>query len=309
MPKAEAHPMQCLEVWGGNHAVDTAVTLPGLNAYVYSRPYQNAEGGGDVHYLSSCATGRIARLLLADVSGHGFEVSDVAVTLRDLMRRHMNYLDQSSFVSTLNREFGSLSEAGCFATSVVLSVWLPTKEIVICSAGHPRALWYDASSRTWGLIDPASLAPPESADPANLPLGIIDPGRYDQARVQMGVGDLLLLYTDSITEAKSPDNRLLGEAGLLRIAEHLNPARPAELIPDLIRRVDAYRQGSPPDDDTTLILLEQIEGAPEPSISGTFSALGRGLIRLRDAVLGDRRGPVRTHRLEGPTPAKEPTFA
>lgn len=302
MPKASAdvHAMQCLEVWGGNHAVDTAVSLPGLDAFVYSRPYENAQGGGDVHYLSSCATGRIARLLLADVSGHGFEVSDVAVTLRDLMRRHMNYLDQSSFVSTLNTEFGALARAGCFATSVVLSVWLPTKEVVICSAGHPRALWYDAGARAWSILDPAALAPPGSEDPSNLPLGVLDPGRYDQARVRMGVGDLLLLYSDSITEAKSPEGRLLGESGLLGIARELDAEKPAELIPDLLARVGEFRRGREADDDTTVILLHQSAGAPSASVAGVFSALGRSVVRLRDRVLGDRRGLVRTHRLERP---------
>mgnify|MGYP003350521956 CR=1 FL=1 len=42
-------------------------------------------------------------LLVADVSGHGREVSEIAVTLRDLMRRFVNYLDQSRFVEELVR--------------------------------------------------------------------------------------------------------------------------------------------------------------------------------------------------------------
>lgn len=297
MPTPEAHAMQCLEVWGGNNAVDTAVTLPGLHTYVYSKPYQNAHGGGDVHYMSSCVTGRVARLLLADVSGHGFEVSDIAVTLRDLMRRHKNYLDQSAFVSTLNREFGSLARAGCFATSVVLSIWLPTKEVVLCSAGHPRAMWYDSLARAWSLIDPASLAPAGSDDPSNLPLGIMDPLRYDQARVQMRAGDLLLLYTDAITEARSPEGRLLGEAGLLAIARTLNVQDPAGLIPELLGHIDGYRRGAAADDDTTVILLHHVEGGPRSSVAGTISSVNRGLVTLRNGVLGGRRGAIRTHRL------------
>src|SRR5688500_12623820 len=42
--------MQCMEVWGGNQAVETSVTMAGLDAWVYSRPYGgDAAGGGDVH--------------------------------------------------------------------------------------------------------------------------------------------------------------------------------------------------------------------------------------------------------------------
>src|SRR5205809_333204 len=82
--------MQCMEVWGGNQIVDNGVNMPGLDAWVYSKPYGDAAGGGDVHYVSSCATGRIMRLLVADVSGHGSAVSSVAGQLRALMRRYVN---------------------------------------------------------------------------------------------------------------------------------------------------------------------------------------------------------------------------
>jgi len=49
-----------MEIWGGNRFVETGVELPGLDAWVYSRPHGGAEGGGDVHYVSSCAAGMIA---------------------------------------------------------------------------------------------------------------------------------------------------------------------------------------------------------------------------------------------------------
>ena len=59
--------MQCMEVWGGNQSVDSGVVMAGLDAWVYCRPYAAvgadapAAAGGDVYFVSSCATGRIAR--------------------------------------------------------------------------------------------------------------------------------------------------------------------------------------------------------------------------------------------------------
>ena len=79
MPSDTRH-MQCMEIWGGNQMVDNHVVMPGLDAWVYSRPYGQAAAGGDVHYVSSCATGRITRLLIADVSGHGSQVAQTAPT-------------------------------------------------------------------------------------------------------------------------------------------------------------------------------------------------------------------------------------
>src|SRR4051812_15561034 len=85
----DSHRMQCMEVWGGNRAVESSVSMAGLDAWVYSKPYgENASAGGDVYYVSSCATGRITRLLVADVAGHGDAVGQVGTQLRTLMRRY-----------------------------------------------------------------------------------------------------------------------------------------------------------------------------------------------------------------------------
>ena len=99
--------MQCMEVWGGNSPVDRGFEVPGLDVWVYSRPYERAQRGGDVYYVSSCASGRITRLLLADVSGHGTAVASVATGLRDLMRQHVNLINQTRFVREMNRQFRS----------------------------------------------------------------------------------------------------------------------------------------------------------------------------------------------------------
>ena len=85
--------MTCMEVWGGSQLTSNGVELSGLDVWVYSKPYGEAQRGGDVYYVSSCATGRISRVLLADVSGHGTSVAATAADLRSLMRRFVNRLD------------------------------------------------------------------------------------------------------------------------------------------------------------------------------------------------------------------------
>jgi sigma-B regulation protein RsbU (phosphoserine phosphatase) len=104
--------MQCMEVWGGSQLTARGVAFGGLDAWVYSKPYGNAERGGDVYYASSCGTGRIARLLLADVAGHGLSVASTAADLRTLMRRFVNCVDQTEFVRLLNQQFVALQKDG-----------------------------------------------------------------------------------------------------------------------------------------------------------------------------------------------------
>src|SRR5271155_1302195 len=111
--------MQCMEVWGGSQLTSRSVALGGLDAAVFSKPYGAAQRGGDVYYASSCATGRITRLLLADVAGHGNAVAATAADLRTLMRRFVNRLDQIDFVRLLNQQFAALSKEGTYATALV----------------------------------------------------------------------------------------------------------------------------------------------------------------------------------------------
>ena len=87
-----------MEVWGGNRATERCFQLPGMSISLYSHPYGHDSSGGDVYYLSSCAAGRLTRLLLADVSGHGSTVSGIAIGLRDLMRKNINRIRQTRFV-------------------------------------------------------------------------------------------------------------------------------------------------------------------------------------------------------------------
>src|SRR5271169_1819897 len=149
MPDQPAQHMQCMEVWGGSQLTSRGVEMGGLDAWVYSKPFGEAQRGGDVYYASSCATGRITRLLLADVAGHGNAVAATAADLRTLMRRFVNRLDQTEFVRLLNQQFATLSKEGAFATAIVTTFFAPSRRLSVCNAGHPRPFLYRAAKRHW----------------------------------------------------------------------------------------------------------------------------------------------------------------
>src|SRR6476646_2282455 len=164
--------MQCMEVWGGSQLTTRGVEFGGLDAWVYSKPYGNAQHGGDVYYASSCATGRISRLLLADVSGHGHSVAATAADLRTLMRRFVNRLDQTEFVRLLNQQFTVLSRVGVFATAIVATFFEPSRRLTVCNAGHPRPLVYRAVLRQWDFLGHDGSS--DRCTPSNIPLGLIE---------------------------------------------------------------------------------------------------------------------------------------
>ena len=79
-----------MEIWGSNRAEDNAVSTPGLDLWIFSRPYHADDHGGDVRYISLCESGIITRLIVADVSGHGETVGEFSDALRTLAERNIN---------------------------------------------------------------------------------------------------------------------------------------------------------------------------------------------------------------------------
>jgi len=257
---AEPQVMQCMEVWGGNQAVDSGVVMAGLDAWVYCKPYRDAEGGGDVYYVSSCATGRINRLLVADVSGHGADVAQTAVQLRSLMRRHVNQIDQTRFIGTMNAQFAALAKCGCFATAIATTFFAPTNHLSLCNAGHPPPLVYRAAQRTWSYLQQDRTAKESSA--GNFPLGIVDLSDYAQFDVRLKVGDLVLCYTDSLVECGDGQGDLLGQQGLLDVVRTLDVSNPGAFIPSLLRAIEAKACAELSGDDVTVLLFRPNGLAP-----------------------------------------------
>lgn len=277
MPQTEV--MQCMEVWGGNQPVDCGVVMSGLDAWVYCKPYGASSGGGDVYYVSSCATGRITRLLVADVSGHGSAVSELAGHLRGMMRRYVNYLDQSRFVGEMNRQFASQSKLGNFATAVVTTFFAPTNHLSLCNAGHPPPLLYRAASHAWSFLEPKPAA---NECIGNIPLGIEDACSYDQFDVRLKVGDLVICYTDCLPESKNQDGEYLGQDGLLKIAQSIEVTDPAAVIPALLKGISDCCNGNLDADDVTMLLFRPNGLAPRPPFHRRLLApfkLGKAIIR------------------------------
>ena len=277
MPQSEV--MQCMEVWGGNQPADCGVVMSGLDAWVYCKPFGASAGGGDVYYVSSCATGRIARLLVADVSGHGAAVSELAAHLRATMRRYVNYLDQSRFVGEMNRQFASHAKLGTFATAVVTTFFAPTNHLSLCNAGHPPPLLYRAATRKWSYLQ-QTVASSESS--GNVPLGIEDATSYDQFDVRLKVGDLVLCYTDCLPESRDRSGEFLGQEGLLDLVQSIDATDPTQLIASLLKAIADRGNGTVEGDDVTLLLFRPNGLAPRPPFHRRLMApfkLGKAIVQ------------------------------
>jgi phosphoserine phosphatase RsbU/P len=267
--------MLCMEVWGGNNPVSSSVELGGLEAWVFSKPYAEAHRGGDVYYLSSCATGRITRILLADVAGHGRDVASTAADLRTLMRRFVNRLDQAEFVRLLNKQFAEMSKAGTFATAIVTTFFAPTCRLTICNAGHPRPLLYRSSQKQWNLLSQDG----ESTETkiGNLPLGVFDFVEYEHFDVELQLGDSLVTYSDALIESHDADGEMLGEEGLLRILRLLGDVPAQTLTETLLAEISSRYPENLSDDDVTVMVVRANGSKPNLSLRQKLNSLSRFL--------------------------------
>ena len=245
--------MQCMEVWGGSQLTSSGVELGGLDVWVYSKPFGQAQRGGDVYYVSSCASGRISRLLLADVSGHGKSVASTAADLRTLMRRFVNRLDQKEFVRILNEQFTAHSRQGSFSTAVVTTFFAPSRRLSFCNAGHPRPLLFRALNGRWSFLGHQDN--PEKKGPRNIPLGIFQLADYEQLDIELDPGDCLVSYTDALIESCDANGEMLGEEGLLRIVNLLGDIPAERLIASLLQEIAERFQENLSADDVTLMVV------------------------------------------------------
>jgi sigma-B regulation protein RsbU (phosphoserine phosphatase) len=250
----DVYQLACLELRGGNRSAVYGAELPGLTAWVSCRPLLPATRGGDLYYMSVCSQGAISRVTIADVAGHGELVSAVAERLRDALREHADHWDQSTLIRQLNDSFLKGSVDGKFATAFLLSHYAETGELLFTNAGHLPPLWYRAASREWTFMQDLT---PYSKEIADLPLGMIPGTGYRQTAVQLDPDDLLLLYTDGVSESENDQGDQLGLDALLQIAHSLPSDSASAAGQALLNAVAGFRGSAPATDDETVVALHR----------------------------------------------------
>lgn len=244
--------LACMQLWGGNRRSRESISLEGIDAWVYCNPHDGSEHGGDIHYMTSCATGRITRIVIADISGHGEVVADFAIILKQLMHRYINYISQEKFARDINNHFCKISEKGQFATAIIMTHFAPTGELTFCNAGHPSPLVYRNNSNTWHKLEQEIL---DDQDYTNVPLGIVEDTDYRQNRITLRDGDIVLLFTDALMEALMTGAEEDGLELLQQMLDKINVTDPDELMESIIGSLRVILDEDKFTDDMTILVL------------------------------------------------------
>jgi serine phosphatase RsbU (regulator of sigma subunit) len=248
-------PFGCMELWAGNERAQRSLVLAGLEADIIAVP-SGADRGGDLSAVFSCSD-NIARVVLADCVGHGYVASGVARHIHRLLHKFQDIRDTAGLLASLNDEFtlsGEESDGPLRLTTVVTGTFDgSTGEFNFAYAAHPRMLlWRSREAKFCELGDGLE----------NFPLGYITGEQYTEQSIRLGVGDMILAFSDGAIEVQSPDGEQLTATGFLEFASTTlanlpQPARLPEFSKSLLDGIHRYRGRTELDDDITLLTLRR----------------------------------------------------
>lgn len=250
------HRLKCAETWAGNEGTSSVVDLPGLTVWVYSTPFGPGDAGGDVHYVSVCPSCIVSRIALADVSGHGRAVVALGAKLRELMQTYLAALEQTNLMRDLNEAVISELDGVHYATMVAVGFHGRRGLLVMTNAGHPPAFWYRAQRNEWSWFEAKGAE--DRSGVSGTPLGLLPNVSYDRTIVKLDAGDLIVLYSDGISEATDADDKELGRDGLMSLAQALDTTSPERFGTGLVDALRTFRGGRVPEDDETIIVLQRL---------------------------------------------------
>jgi sigma-B regulation protein RsbU (phosphoserine phosphatase) len=215
-----------------------------LNLYGDSRPARSA--GGDL-YDYALVDGKRLVFAVGDVSDKGMPAAMFMAICVTLLREAA--LHDSSPVAIANAVNASLVRHNdlCQFVTLFLGVLdLDTGEAQCVNAGHNPPYIRRADGRLERLN--------ERHGPA---MGVMAGVTYGHGSFRLGLGDMLVMYTDGVTEAFDDKGKLYSEARLRTSIESLGTAAPREFTTALLEDVVRYANGAPQSDDITIMALRR----------------------------------------------------
>lgn len=228
---------------------------------IYSSATADAFVGGDFYSMIKLP-GRRACIIMGDVSGKGIEAASISSAVKTALSAYAwEGRTPARMVATLNEFLLGFSRVETFATLFVGIVDLATSSLMYCSAGHPPAILVSAQSGDAELLDVQSGV-----------VGAFHDMEYKNGTVRLHEGDILLLYTDGTTEARSPEGAFFGETGLRDMIMNEVPQGFDGLLNRFLSTLDRYT-GRRLDDDVAMVALrfDELGGVDSSTLGGTDS--------------------------------------
>jgi Stage II sporulation protein E (SpoIIE) len=182
--------------------------------------------------------------VLADASGHGLAAALIMSTFRGLLHAGIaESRDCGALFTTLNQAAHSGSSVVQYLTGVFLDFDESRNRMTYANAGH-----FDPAIIRWnGVVERLTGGGP--------PLGMFKNSRYPEAETQIRSGDLLVLFTDGLTDLRDTHDELFGEERILQSACKHRDRPLKEIASSLLNDGISFSSPAQPEDDLTLFIM------------------------------------------------------
>ncbi|HYT66402.1 MAG TPA: SpoIIE family protein phosphatase [Vicinamibacterales bacterium] len=226
--------------------------VPGLGVTALCVPAR--EVGGDYYDFFTVGARRLG-VLIADVSGKGTSAALYMAELKGLMLSLSQiYQSPRQLLIEVNRIISENLDTRSFITMMYAVIDLEAGVMTFARAGHTPLMYV-----------PAGSAAPSAQVlvPNGLVVGLRIPGAHEkftalleEDRIELGKGDVLVFYTDGITEAMNQESDLFGDARLGRLLAEHGHLDAADLRERILREIESFVGTADQHDDMTMILLK-----------------------------------------------------
>ena len=229
--------------------------IPGWQLAVTLNPAM--ETSGDFYDVNLLPNGCLG-LLVADVVGKGVGAALFMALSWSLIRTYAaEYpMQPEAVLDAVNHSILKETSALQFVT-VFYGVLDPvTGKLIYCNAGHCPPHLFHAQGR--GEV--------QKLEPTGTALGIYEDKTLAQEVVQLAPGDVLVLYTDGVTEARKGPGMLFGDERLLQavrtdlVSREAQGLRAQDVVDTIMAEIGQFVSGAPQSDDIALVVLVQEAG-------------------------------------------------
>lgn len=181
---------------------------------------------------------------IGDVSGKGVPASLFMAVTRTLFRMSATMTDSpSQIVTTINETIAKDNDQCMFVTMFVGVLDLNAGVLRFCNAGHNPAVLIDSQGTRF------------MSEVENIPIGVMDGFEYAEETVLLRNDQMLLIYTDGLTEAENTRKELFGDERLMQLMSTNTCGGPKEAIERLKKAVSEFAEGVYQSDDLTMLAL------------------------------------------------------
>jgi sigma-B regulation protein RsbU (phosphoserine phosphatase) len=215
--------------------------IPGLDYAGACRPALGV--GGDYYDFIPIANGGLG-IAIGDVSGKGIPAALLMATLRAFLRGQAidHETDLSAVIANLNRLVFESSAQNRYATFFLGTYDSASRVLRYVNAGHNAPMVIRAGNEVVRLEAGGSV------------VGLLRGGAWEPGQVKLERGDLLLAFTDGISEAMNRADDEWGEQRLIDAVRAMQAAPAKAILEHVVKSADVFVAGAPQYDDMTLIV-------------------------------------------------------